>query len=55
MKTMQGTLNVTFFDLFADTLNTHGIEFAHKYYVIKNKMSMFEFRVWMKAVRLGIV
>ena len=33
----------------ADTLNTHGMPWAHDYYVKRNGMSQKEFRLWAKA------
>lgn len=48
---MKGTESVRFSDLFADTLNTHGVKFAHRHYVTKGGMPQWEFRHWMKVSR----
>ena len=42
---MQGKGNVRFSDLFADTLNTYGYEWAKAYY-LSHGMSEGEFSVW---------
>lgn len=47
---MHGNRQLTFIELFADTVNTHGAGWAHKHYA-KNRMADWEFGVWLKAAR----
>lgn len=46
---MQGKGNIRFSDLFKDTAETHGIEFAYNYYVRKHNMAYWEFRFWLNS------
>lgn len=46
---MRGTIQVPFSSLFADTVQTHGVEWAYKHYVKKGGMQMWEFEFWAKA------
>lgn len=46
--TMQGTVSVPFSSLINDTIQTHGVVWAWKYYG-KRGMSRREFRIWAKA------
>ncbi len=48
---MRGNLQVTFVQLFQDTVQTHGSKFARAYYM-KRGMSAREFRLWMRVLRL---
>lgn len=43
---MSGKGNVRFSELFADTVATHGVSFAHSYYVIRHGMAVWEFKFW---------
>jgi hypothetical protein len=44
---MAGNLTIHFSELFRDTINKHGRDFAYNYYIIKNKMSINEFAHWL--------
>lgn len=44
---MHGNQNVRFSELFADTVATHGSEWAYNYYVRKHGMEYWEFRFWL--------
>jgi hypothetical protein len=46
---MSGSQNIRFSDLFADTVNTHGLRFARKHYVIKHGMQEWEFQFWLTS------
>ena len=46
---MRGYLNVRFSELFADTLATHGVSWAAKYYKDRG-MGPWEFLFWMRVV-----
>ena len=48
---MRGTPSITFSELFADTIRTHGETWAFCHYVIKHKMAEWEFNFWKKAVQ----
>jgi hypothetical protein len=53
MTTMRGTPTVPFSSLIADTIATHGMLWAWRYYS-KHGMSRQEFRLWAKlAYRMG--
>lgn len=43
---MNGKGNVRFSELFTDTANEFGIEWAYRYYVCKHGMPYWEFRFW---------
>lgn len=43
---MKGSIQVTFAELFRDTVETHGLEFAREYYCTKHGMSAWEFGFW---------
>ena len=48
---MHGTLDgPTFFELFDDTMQAHGLAWCHGYYT-KRGMPAWEFRFWCRAVR----
>ena len=49
---MRGTTLVRFSDLFADTVSTHGADWARKHYT-RNGMAEWEFDFWMKGIRNG--
>lgn len=51
-STMQGNVNVPFSKLISDTINTHGVVWAWRYYG-KRGMSRREFRLWAKSVVLN--
>ena len=44
---MNGKGQIRFSELFADTVNTHGLRFAWAYYVTKHGMQPWEFRFWL--------
>lgn len=44
---MQGCENIRFSELFADTIETHGIAWALQYYLGRG-MSSREFRLWFR-------
>ncbi len=46
---MRGSVQVTFSQLFADTVQKHGTVWAWQYYS-KRGMSRQEFRIWRKAM-----
>jgi hypothetical protein len=48
---MQGSGSVRFSELFADTVNTHGIEWAKTYYT-KRGMQEWEFNFWLNSRKL---
>ena len=43
---MAGAGSVRFSDLFADTVNVHGINFAFDYYIVRHGMAVWEFKFW---------
>lgn len=43
---MKGAETVGFLELFTDTINNFGIQWAFQYYVKKMKMDIREFRFW---------
>ena len=45
---MHGTLSIHFSELFADTVNAHGIDWARAHYV-KHGMTEWEFGFWAHA------
>lgn len=47
---MNGSGNVRFSELFADTVSEHGECWAFGYYVCKHGMSEWEFAFWMRSV-----
>ena len=49
--TLKGYNDVLFSDLFADTVNAHGVSWAHTYYCLDNGMPEWEFVCW----RLGML
>jgi len=48
---MRGSITVPFSELFADTVNTHGIQWAKEYY-LKNGMQLWEFNFWAFSMKL---
>ena len=48
---MHGTQQIRFSDLFRDTLNAFGEEFARYHYIRKHKMAEWEFAFWMKIAQ----
>ena len=52
-STMQGHDKVFFTELFADTVKTHGVSWAHSYYCLKHGMPEWEFIFWRKSM-LGL-
>jgi len=46
---MRGSLSVRFSELFADTIQTHGVVFALCYYC-KRGMTEWEFAFWMRSL-----
>lgn len=49
---MTGSPTVRFSDLFADTVATHGVAWAHRHY-IRRGMPAWEFGVWLATVRVA--
>jgi hypothetical protein len=49
---MHGTEQIRFTELFADTWQTHGTEFAWRYYS-KHGMTRVEFRLWARIISLA--
>lgn len=47
---MKGSVHVPFNTLFADTVQTHGVEWARQHYT-KGGMSEWEFDFWLKGVQ----
>jgi len=45
---MQGNQQITFSALFLDTVETHGLVWAHSYYT-KKGMSEAEFKLWVRV------
>lgn len=43
---MNGKGDVRFSDMFKDTVETHGWEYAHKHYVLRGKMPEWEWLFW---------
>lgn len=52
MTTMHGTPEIPFSVMFNDTLNTHGTNWAYRYYVRQHKMPEWEFWFWVGERRL---
>ena len=50
---MNGKGNIRFNELFADTVNCHGIVFAFDYYCEKHNMPVWEFIFWRKLMLAG--
>ena len=50
---MNGKGNIRFNELFADTVNCHGIVFAFDYYCGKHGMPVWEFIFWRKLMVMG--
>ena len=48
IPTMRGTLTIPFSTLFADTIGTHGVRWAHAYYT-RRGMSECEFGLWFRV------
>ena len=46
---MQGNQTITFSQLFADTVRTHGVRWARNHYWA-NGMSLQEFSVWLSGM-----
>lgn len=46
--TTQGTITVPFSSLIVDTILTHGIAWAWRYYGKRHGMARWEFRLWAK-------
>lgn len=46
---MQGKPEVPFSELFADTVQTHGIKWAHNYYR-NHGVSLGEFSIWLAGL-----
>lgn len=46
---MNGKGNIRFTELFIDTCKTHGVAWAHAYY-LKHGMSATEFGIWLRSV-----
>lgn len=49
---MSGKGNVRFSELFADTVETHGWDFAHKYYTGTHGMRFWEFQFWARQSQI---
>lgn len=49
---MRGSIQVPFSELFADTVQTHGAEWARAHYT-KRGMQDWEFQHWMRATKQG--
>lgn len=43
---MNGKGDVRFSDMFRETIRTHGFSYAHKHYVVRGKMSVWEWLFW---------
>lgn len=50
---MNGKGNVRFSELFADTVQTHGLMFAMEYYVVNHGMEYWEFVFWCHATNVA--
>lgn len=50
---MAGNQEVRFSELFRDTVETHGIEWAYGYYVCKHGMQYWEFLFWANSLGLN--
>ena len=48
--TMMGTVQIPFSELFKSTLETHGDLWCFVYYVLHNKMEIWEYEHWLRAV-----
>lgn len=48
---MQGNLNLGFNQLFADTLEKHGLSYCFKYYYLKRKMPLWELEFWINNAK----
>ena len=48
--TQTGKIGATFSELFADTLNVHGMQWTYQYYVREKGMLISEFMVWVHSV-----
>ena len=46
---MNGSGSVRFSELFADTIETHGVQWAHAYYTGKHAMQAWEFSFWFRT------
>lgn len=46
---MHGTLNVPFSQLFADTVNTHGVAWSQRYYT-SHGMPAWEWEFWLRTL-----
>lgn len=46
---MSGSGDVRFSELFADTVKTHGVVWAFRYYVGKHNMTVWEFSFWFRT------
>lgn len=46
MSALQGNGEIRFGELFVDTVNCHGIQWAHNFYCVKHGMQQWEFRFW---------
>ena len=49
---MHGSIAIPFSELFADTVNAHGAEWARKHYT-KGGMSAWEFSFWLNAYEVA--
>lgn len=47
---MSGKGNIRFGELFASTLQRHGVVFAEAHYVRRHRMPRWEFAVWLAIV-----
>lgn len=48
IDTMKGNQTIRFSELFADTIGTHGVLWAHAYYV-RHGMEEWEFSFWFRT------
>lgn len=45
---MHGSIEITFSELFSDSVRTHGTIWAWEYYVKKGKMAEWEYSFWLR-------
>ena len=54
-KTMIGSTQVRFSELFNDTMEVHGYWFAYDYYVVRGNMHALEFDCWVAGYQATLV
>lgn len=48
---IRGNLNLGFNQLFADTLEKHGLSYCFKYYYLKHKIPLWELEFWINNAK----